>query len=74
MFELIRKTFVTCKAIRFLIAIFVCLLSTWAAAQSQSSGALAGMYAPSVNDGVDIFSGKLANMMPLIEIEGRGEV
>lgn len=74
MFELIRKTFVTCKAIRFLIAIFVCLLSTWAAAQSQSSGALAGIYAPSVNDGVDIFSGKLANMMPLIEIEGRGEV
>lgn len=54
-------------------AALICFFHLSLAAQSQAPAALAGTYAPSVNDGVDVFSGKLQNMMPLVDVKGRGE-
>ena len=43
-------------------------------AQTSSNIALKGTYATSVSDGVDVFSGSLEQVLPLINIQGRGEV
>jgi RHS repeat-associated protein len=43
-------------------------------AQTATNIALKGTYATSVTDGVDIFSGKLEQVFPLISIQGRGEI
>jgi RHS repeat-associated protein len=42
--------------------------------QSTTNVALKGTFASSVTDGVDIFSGKLEQVFPLYNIQGRGEI
>src|ERR1700749_144071 len=42
--------------------------------QTATNVALKGSFASSVTDGVDIFSGKLEQVFPLITLRGRGEI
>lgn len=52
----------------------VVLLSTLTSSvQAQSNVGLAGKESPSVTDGVDVFSGQLENVLPLVTFQGRGE-
>lgn len=45
-----------------------------ASGQTTTNVALKGTFASSVTDGVDIFSGKLEKVLPLLSIQGRGEI
>jgi RHS repeat-associated protein len=73
------KSFAKTYAARLsLVLTFVtAFLSLQTNAKAQTSNpniALKGSYATSVTDGVDVFSGKLEQVLPLIKIQGRGEM
>lgn len=58
-------------------AIFLALLLSvcvFSVVDAYSQITIAGTKNQTVNDGVDIFSGKLANTIPLLEVKGRGDV
>lgn len=70
-----KSTIATVFAKFNMIGVIICLAF---AAQSninaQSNIALQGTNAPSVTDGVDVFSGQLEQILPLVSVAGRGEI
>lgn len=60
------------QVLRLFIIAATVILSTVVSAKAQGNIALQGVEIATVTDGVDIFSGKLEQILPLIKVQGRG--
>jgi RHS repeat-associated protein len=64
-----------CAKLNMILAVVICLaFASQSNVKAQSNIALQGTEAPSVTDGVDVFSGQLEQILPLLSIGGRGEI
>ncbi|MFZ0750493.1 MAG: hypothetical protein WAM70_14105, partial [Pyrinomonadaceae bacterium] len=67
-----RLTVVVVPTLVGLVLLFLSAFTATVNAQPASVG-LAGKESASVTDGVDVFSGQLENVLPLVSVQGRGD-
>jgi RHS repeat-associated protein len=61
--------------LNMILGVIICLVfAAQSSLKAQSNIALQGTNAPSVTDGVDVFSGQLEQILPLLTVTGRGEI
>lgn len=72
--KLFRTTFLARLIMLALTAFLSLVLERPVKGQPTPNIALKGSFATSVTDGVDVFSGKLEQILPLMNIQGRGQM